>query len=133
MLSTIVVFASLMGTTTDRPSYLFQVQSGADQKLHLQGAPYQPRPGDILLFDDHSTLTQRIYHCCGTGGPLHTGIIFRKADGSLAILEAGTNAVMRVFIFDLDERLHSFYGTILVRTLKRPLSEEQSKQLMDFC
>lgn len=133
MLSSFFVLVSLLGTQPERPSYLFQVQAGPNQKLHLQGAPYRPRPGDILLFNDHSTLTQRIYHCCGTGGPLHVGIVFRKADGSLAVLEAGTNAVMRVFIFDLDERLHNFYGTILVRTLKRPLSDEQSKQLAEFC
>ena len=133
MLSSLVALLSLFGTTpgaAERPAYLFPMQAEAKTP---QGERYRPQPGDMVHFDDHNKWTVRLYQCCGSGGPLHSGIVFRKADGSLAILEAGTNAVMKVFIFDLDHRLHDFYGTILVRRLKQPLSAEQSKHLTDFC
>ena len=136
MLSSLVAFMALLGAapeTAPRPSYLFQVQTGPDHKIHLEGEPYRPQPGDMVHFDDHNKFMVRLYRCCGTAGPLHSGIVFRKADGSMAILEAGTNAVMKVFIFDLDERLHGFYGTILIRRPKTPLSAEQSAHLTEFC
>ena len=39
---------------------------------------------------------------------------------------------MKVFIFDLEPRFHKFDGTILVRRVRRPLTEEQSRHLTDF-
>jgi hypothetical protein len=135
MLSSLIAMLSLLGTLpepVERPAYLFNLQSGPAQKRELRGERYRARPGDIVLFDDHNTFMKRLYHCCGTGGPLHAGIVFRKGDGTLGILEAGTDAVMKVFIFELEPRLHDFDGTILVRRLRKPLSEEQSVPLRDF-
>src|ERR1019366_4327756 len=136
MLSSFVGLLCVLGATPEaheRSAYLFQMQAEVDPKAPLKGVVYRPQPGDMVHYDDHSTLTVRVYRFIGSGGPLHSGIVFRKADGTLSILEAGTNAVMKVFIFDLDERLHSFYGTILIRRLKQPLSAEQSDQLTEFC
>src|SRR5262245_47090203 len=101
----------------ERPAYLFQA-------IDKPGNRYRPQAGDILLFDDHSPVTARIYNIFGTAGPLHAGIVFQKPDGKMAILEAGTNAVMKVFVFDLDTRMHDFDGTILVRQLRKRLGEE---------
>jgi hypothetical protein len=109
----------------DRSAYLFRATD-------KPGTRYHPRSGDIVLFDDHSPLTARIYNMFGTAGPLHAGIVFQKPDGKMAILEAGTNAVMKVFVFDLDTRLHGFDGTILVRQLRKPLNDEQTTRLADF-
>jgi len=130
MLSSLVALAALVGTPpelTERPSYLFNMTD-----TPMRAARYSPQPGDILLFDDHNPVTAKIYRWFGTGGPLHAGIVFRKSDGSMATLEAGTNAVMKVFNFDLEPRLHGFDGTILVRRLSKPLSDEQSRRLTDF-
>jgi hypothetical protein len=124
----------LFGTpgADEHASYLFHMQAGPDQKSQMRGERFNPQPGDIVLFDDHSPLTAKVYRFIGTGNPLHAAIIFRKDDGSLGILEAGTNAVMKIFNFDLEPRLHGFDGTILIRRLKSPLAPEQSKQLTQF-
>jgi len=39
---------------------------------------------------------------------------------------------MKVFNFELEPRLHKFDGTILVRRLRQPLSEEQERRMADF-
>jgi hypothetical protein len=135
MLSSLVAMLCLLGAPPDTavpPSYLFNMETGPDHKIQLRGARYHPQPGDVVLFDSHNTLITQLYRWCGTGRPLHAGMIFCKKDGSLAILEAGTNAVMKVFIFDLEPRLHDFDGTILVRRLRKPLAPEQAAKLHDF-
>jgi hypothetical protein len=108
------------------------MHTGPDQKVHLSGHRYQPQAGDLILFDSHDTLIAKAYSLCGSGTPLHAGIVFRKENGEAAILEAGTNAVMKVFVFDLDTRLHNFDGTVLVRRLHTPLSHEREQQLRQF-
>src|SRR5262245_61333898 len=132
MLSCFVAVASFFGTlpeTIERPSYLFKM---TDPTPSERGERYRARAGDILLFDDHSTLTAKIYRLVGTDGPLHAAVVFRRKDGSLATLEAGTNAVMKVFNFDLQPRLHKFDGTILVRRLHQPLTEDQEHRMEEF-
>ena len=117
---------------SERPGYLFQMQSGPDHKIQLSGQRFHAQPGDLILFDSHDTLTTKIYHYVGSASPLHAGIIFYKQDGSPAILEAGTNAVMKVFVFDLEPRMHDFDGTILIRRLRKPLAPEHAQHLREF-
>lgn len=130
MFSSLVAFASLLGTppeTLERPSYLFKTGEPAER-----GLLYRPQPGDILLFDRHSPFAAKLYRCCGTAGPMHAGMVVPRHDGKLGVLEAGTDGIMKVLVFDLDPRLHEFDGTILVRTPRKPLSKEQARQLEDF-
>ncbi len=114
------------------PSVLLEIHSGPERQTTLKPTRYHPQPGDIVLFDDHSTFTTKVYHCCGTGRPLHAGVVFRRADGSNAILEAGTNAVMKVFIFDLEPRLQKFDGTILIRRPRKAMNPEKCAKLANF-
>ena len=113
-------------------SYLHEMHIGSDRQTVLKPIRYNPQPGDIVLFDDHSTFTTKIYNYFGTGRPLHAGVVFRRADGTYAILEAGTNAVMKVFVFDLEPRLQKFDGTILIRRSRKAMSAEQAAKLADF-
>lgn len=132
LLTSLLALASIAGTlpeTLERPSYVFNMTLPTPPD---RGERYRPRSGDILLFDDHSALTAKIYRLVGTDAPLHAAVVFRRKDGTLATLEAGTNAVMRVFNFDLRPRLHGFDGTILVRRLHQPLTEDQERRLADF-
>ena len=132
MFASLVVLASLLGTPpegAERPSYLFTMSGPAALE---RAESYRAQPGDIVLFDDHNHIMAKIYRCCGTAGPMHAGVVFRKPDGQMAILEAGTNAVMKVFVFGLEPRLHDFHGTILVRRLREPLTEEHARKLADF-
>lgn len=135
MLSSLLAALALAGTlleTAERPSYLFKIESGPDRAVRLEGERYRPRSGDLVLFDHHIKLITNLYRCCGTSAPLHVGIVFYRRDGSPAILEAGPEAVQKVFVFDVDDRLHNYDGTILIRRLKTPLTPEQDKQLTEF-
>lgn len=116
----------------ERPAYLFQMKTGPDQQIQLVSERYRPQPGDLVLFDNHNPINAKLYQYCGSGRPLHAGILFRKKDGAMAVLEAGTNAVMKVFVFDMDKRLHEFDGTILVRRLRKPLTDEHAGNLREF-
>jgi hypothetical protein len=117
---------------TEPSSYLFDLQTGSNQKVQLVGRRYHPQPGDLVLFDDHHEIAARLYSWCGTGTPLHAAIVFHKVDGTPAILEAGQNGVLKVFISDANVRLSGFDGTILVRRLRKPLTPEQCRQLSEF-
>lgn len=94
--------------------------------------PYVPRAGDLVLFDDGNKLAHMLYRFSGSGGPLHAAIIFRRPDGRPALLEAGPNLNPKVFVLDVEPRLHSYDGTVLVRRLKEPLTPEQSAHLTQF-
>jgi hypothetical protein len=135
MFSSLVAAFAMFGTMPQLafdPGYLHKIEIARDRSIELRGKRYAPQPGDILLFDDHSSLTAKIYRFGGTGNPLHAGIVFRRDDGSLGILEAGTNAVMKVFVWDFEPRLHGFDGTILVRQPRTAMTPEQAKKLADF-
>src|SRR4051794_7743301 len=135
MLSSLVVALALVGhppVETTRPAFLFSIEAQPHHPPRLHGERYHPQPGDLVLFDDHNYWMTKLYRCCGTAGPLPAGFVFHHADGSVAILEAGTTAVQKVFVFNLDNRLHAFDGTILIRRLRTPLTMEQSHQLTEF-
>jgi hypothetical protein len=113
-------------------SFLFKMAVDPSGKIHLHGTPYLAQPGDLVLFDDHSKLTAACYRFVGTEVPVHAGIVVRRADGSLGILEAGPNMVPKVFLFELLPRLHNYNGSLFVRRLQTPLTEEQSAALTQF-
>jgi hypothetical protein len=114
------------------PGYLFRMVPGPDHAMSLQGEPYLPREGDVVLFDDHNKFMHFLYRIRGTGGPLHSAFVFKRPDGTLAVLEAGPNFTPKVFVLEVAPRLHDFYGTILIRRLKHPLATEQSEHLTQF-
>jgi hypothetical protein len=64
------------------------------------------------------------------------GLVVKKSDGKLAILEAGPDDTIRVALLDLDKRLPQFNadfkGTIEIRRCKTKLTDEQSKALTKF-
>jgi hypothetical protein len=97
-------------------------------------APYVPQAGDLVFFDDFNKLHHLAFKLSGTGGPLHVGMIVARRDGSLALFDitGSTVAFARVSISEMDARLHNFPGMVLVRQLKQPLTNEQSRDLTNF-
>jgi len=97
---------------------------------------YGPREGDLVFYDDKNLGWMVLFAYAGTGPPLHMGIVVKKTDGKLAILEAGPDDTTRVALLDLDKRLlqfqEDFKGTIHIRRCKKELTEEQSKALTQF-
>jgi hypothetical protein len=115
-----------------RTTYLFRMQA-KDGKVEFQRELFAPREGDIVLYDSHQPWITRVYRLVGTDGPLHAGIVYKKADGTPALLEAGANYHFKVGSYDVPTRFGEYDGTILVRRLRAPLTPEQSKKLTEFC
>jgi hypothetical protein len=97
-----------------------------------QRVPYVPREGDLILYDDRHLLWTLLFAYAGTGPPLHAGIVVKKADGALAVLEAGPDDTIWVELIDLAPRLQKFQGTVTIRPCKKALSREQSQALTTF-
>src|SRR5581483_2105946 len=97
-----------------------------------QAVPYQPREGDLIFYDDHKLIWNVLFAYAGTGSPLHAGIVVKRADGRLAVLEAGPDDTVWVDLIDLRQRLEKFVGTVTIRRCKKELSKEQSLALSRF-
>jgi hypothetical protein len=108
----------------------------AKDKVETKVIPYVPREGDLVFYDDKHLGWMLLFAYAGTGAPLHMGIVVKKNDGGLAILEAGPDDTIRVRLLDLDKRLKQFSddfkGVIQIRRCKEELTVEQSKELTKF-
>ena len=112
--------------------YLWDQTSNTDGKVEKTSRPYTPREGDILLFDDMSPFWTKLYSIAGTAPPFHAGIVFKKTDGTFAVLESGPDDTLHVFLLDIEPRLYDFKGSIQVRQAKRALTKDESETLTNF-
>lgn len=101
-----------------------------------EAKPYIPREGDLVFFDDHNLFWTALFIWAGTGPPLHVGIVVKKEDGTLAVLEAGPDDTIWVKLLDVETRLPQFdkdyKGTITIRRCKKELTSEQSATLTKY-
>jgi len=102
-----------------------------------QTIPYHPREGDLIFYDDKSILWTALFLWAGTGPPLHMGIVVKKSDGTLAVLEAGPDDTTRVAMLDVATRLSQFArdfkgSKVTIRRCKKELTKEQSAALTKF-
>jgi hypothetical protein len=111
---------------------LTQVVKGPGAAMQKQVTPYRPREGDLIFYDDHSLMWTILFAWAGTGPPLHMGIVVKRPDGTPAVLEAGPDDKLRVYILDLPARLRDFKGTITIRRCKTALTAEQSAAMTKF-
>src|SRR5207244_1053067 len=97
---------------------------------------YLPKEGDLIFYDDHKIIWTALFLWAGTGPPLHVGIIVKKENGGLAVLEAGPDDTIWVSILDVDPRLRKFHedfhGTITIRRCRKDLTPETSAALTKF-
>jgi hypothetical protein len=102
----------------------------------VEPKPYIPREGDLIFYDDHNPIWTALFLMAGTGPPLHMGIVIKKEDGTLAVLEAGPDDTIWVRILDVETRLPQFQkdykGTITIRRCKQALGAEKSEALTRF-
>lgn len=99
-------------------------------------SPYEPREGDIILFSSISPSQVFFYALARTGHPFHSGLVVKRIDGVLAVLESGS-AKEATTLKPIDERLAeykcSYRGSVFwVRRNTRPLSPCQSDRLTWF-
>jgi hypothetical protein len=96
--------------------------------------PYQPRAGDLVLYDDFNRFYHAVFKLAGTSPPSHVAMVIHRPDGTPALLEL-TGPVMitaKVAIVDVEPRLSNYPGIVMVRRLKYPLSPDQSERLTQF-
>lgn len=110
-------------------SYLVQHTQMATGKTVSQTAPYEPRAGDIVFFNDYKPHWMFLYRMVGSEGPYHAALVFRKADGEFATVEAGPNDTLHCRVLPLTPRLQEFAGTIHIRRVKTPLTKEKEEML----
>jgi hypothetical protein len=112
--------------------YLAQPAYSLDKRVRLPLKPYEPQPGDILLFSDANIAWATLYALAFTGAPGHSGLVIRLSDGELGVLEAGYNDKAWIRINPLNRRLHEYKGHCWVRQRRTPISPEQSAILTEF-
>jgi hypothetical protein len=74
------------------------------------------------------------FNLAGAGHPHHSGIVFRRPDGTLAVLESGPHDTFFVETVELLEHLRGYEveGRVWVRRRAVPLTPEQSTALTNF-
>lgn len=124
------------GRPTDPFGYVtstIRVPGGTHQRIP---EVYVPQPGDLVLFDDHKWYWLILYHMVGSAPPTHSAIVVRLPNGGLALLESGPDDGKLlgpyVALLDLESRLKTFDGTLLIRRLKRPLAPERDAALTNW-
>ena len=116
-------------------AYLYQPAYCLDFELRGPVRPYSPQPGDILLATDDKIFWKITHNLAGTGHPHHTGVVFQRPDGSMAVLEAGPHDTVRINNLDWYPHMVEYEqkGRIWIRQRKCPLTPEQSACLTEFC
>jgi len=115
-------------------SFLYQPAFRIDDALRLPAEPYVPQPGDIMLRLDNSRFWRVTHYLALAFDPNGSGIVFRRPDGTLAVLEAGPNDTRWVSTPDLLPHLREYAdaGRVWIRRRKVPLTPEQSRRLTEF-
>jgi hypothetical protein len=131
-----LLFAALFagGDADACGSYLYQPAYCIDEILRGPARPYCPQPGDILLATDNNPFWKITHNLGGTGHPHHTGVVFARPDGTMAVLEGGPYDTARIRILDAlpHMRCYENIGRIWIRQRKTPLTPEQSARLTEF-
>jgi hypothetical protein len=132
----LVVVAAFTGfaAADDEPgSYLIQPYVAEGGKVSIRSFPYEPNPGDMVFFNDHSKKWGLLYKLVGSDAPYHAGLVFRKPDGQCAFLESGPDDTQWCRIMEIKPRLENFKGTVHIRRVKTPLTKEQEAVHTDWC
>jgi hypothetical protein len=113
-------------------SLLYQPAYCTDDVWLAPARPYLPQPGDIFLASDRGLMARAAHWVVGAAGVHHSGIVFARPDGRLAILEAGPYNTIRVQTLDVlpHLRCHERRGEkVWIRQRRLPLTPEQSARL----
>jgi hypothetical protein len=128
------VLADTSAQTETIGSFLREPTYRIEAGLHGPTQTYLPQPGDLFFATDHIWLLRFGHWAAGADYPHHSGIIVRKPDGSLALLEAGPFNETFIVLADLLPILKAYEaeGLVWLRRRKVPLTAEQSAKLTEF-
>jgi hypothetical protein len=93
--------------------------------------PYEPQPGDIVLFRSSRIISNVLCHAVLCGGATHSAMVVPRKDGSLALLETPYVGAP-VALSEIVPALQKYRGRIWVRRRKAPLTEQQACNLSAF-
>ena len=112
----------------------YLVAPAAEAVTAPPAAPYQPRPGDIVLYDDFNKFYKVVFKLANTAAPSHVAMVIARPDGTPALLELTGPWMItaRVAVIDIEPRLKNYPGVVLVRRIREPLTPEQSHALTQF-
>jgi hypothetical protein len=115
-------------------SYLYQPAYHFDRKLRGEPRPYQPQPGDIMMYTDSNVFWEITHDLALAFEPHGSGMVVRRPDGTLGTLEAGPNDTFYVRVLDTLPHLAELErkGPVFIRQRKTPLTPEQSEALTAF-
>src|SRR4051794_16737812 len=115
-------------------SYLYQPAYHIDDLLRVPAVPYLPQPGDIMLATDPNKFWAFTHNWALAFEPHNSAIVFRRPDGTMAILEAGPNDCIWVKTLDMLPHLKEYEdkGPVWIRKRNVPLTPEQCERLTAF-
>jgi hypothetical protein len=116
-------------------SYLYRPAFSLDADPRGPAEVYVPQPGDIFLATDQAYWARAGHWVAGGGGVHHSGIVFRRSDGRMGLIEAGPFNSIKVEVMDPIEHMteHVRAGDkVWVRRRRVPLTAEQSAALTAF-
>ena len=120
------------GEQANQFGYLWQPAFCVDTVRRGPALAYEPRDGDLVVFNTAERLWKMSYFLALSAPPTHSGVVFRTPDGSLALLESGIGFNLRVEVSPLAARLAEYPGDVYVRCRKTPLTKDESARLTDF-
>ncbi len=137
------VLLALLGTSlglqdscreAEQGSYLYEPAYCMDRVLRGQARAYLPQPGDIMMYTDDNLFWAITHDLALAFEPHGSGMVVRRPDGSLGILEAGPNDTLYVRVLDLLPHLREYEakGPVWIRRRCVPLTPEQSECLTAF-
>jgi hypothetical protein len=134
---TALCVASLGQTPAAPPpigSYLYQPSYAEDYVLRLPASPYELQEGDIMFAADRKLFWLATHLLAGTWNPTHSAVVFKRPDGTMAILEAGPHDTRYCSVLDALPHLLSYEmeGRVWIRRRAVPLTKEQSALLTEF-
>jgi len=103
-----------------------------------QGQPrnYIPQPGDVFLGTDSRVFWGIGYKLVGSGSPHHSGTVFQRSNGEMAVLEGGPHDTRWIRTFEAYYHLTSYQdqpgGRVWIRQRKTPLTPRQSALLTQY-
>jgi hypothetical protein len=115
-------------------SYLYQPAFCVDHELRGPAVPYIPQPGDLFLCTGKEMWAKIGHRLADTAAPQHSGIVFARSDGQMALLEAGPNNSLHCSSHDLIPQIcrYADHERVWIRPRKVPLTAEQSDALTAF-
>lgn len=95
---------------------------------------FEPRPGDIILYDDFCLFYRVVFKIANTSAPTHAAMVVTRPDGTTALLEltGPTMVFAKVVVMDVETRFMAYPGSIMVRRVREPLTPEQCHDLTRF-